>query len=353
MTELHLAGLEKRFGDVVAVRELELIVKSGSLVALLGPSGCGKTTTLRMVAGLEEPTAGDIRFDGESVLDIPTEKRQIGMVFQRYVLFPHMTVEKNVAFGLRMRGTDKAEIRRRVDEVLDVVQLTGLAKRFPSQLSGGQQQRVAIARTVITDPRLMLMDEPLSNLDARLRDEMRAFITGLQRRLGITTLFVTHDQVEAIELADTIGVMFDGNLMQVGSPEDVFNRPRNLRIADFMGTTNVLEGALRTVDAGGSVLDTRVGALRVAAASHHATGSEVIATVRPEHIDLLPANGDPGQNQFRAHISEAVYFGGTLTYRVDADGVSLHVRDRSTRRFVPDEEVMVSISHEHLWVFPD
>ena len=353
MTEITLTGLEKRFGDVVAVHDLDLTVEPGSLVALLGPSGCGKTTTLRMIAGLEEPTAGDITFDGASVLDIPTEKRQIGMVFQRYVLFPHMTVEKNVSFGLRMRGMDKREIHRRVEEVLDIVQLAGLAKRFPSQLSGGQQQRVAIARTVVTDPKLMLMDEPLSNLDARLRDEMRAFITGLQRRLGITTLFVTHDQVEAIELADKIGVMFDGNLVQFGPPEEVFNRPRTLRIADFMGTTNTLEGALRLVDGGGSVLDTSVGRLRVAAALHHRGGADVVATVRPEHIDLGAVHEEPGENQFRARIAEAVYFGGTLTYRVVADGVSLHVRDRSTRRFVPDEEVMVSISHEHLWIFPE
>lgn len=352
MTELHLSGLEKRFGDVFAVRDVELTIKPGSLVALLGPSGCGKTTTLRMVAGLEEPTAGDIRFDGESVLGIPPEKRQIGMVFQRYVLFPHMTVERNISFGLRMRGMDEAEIRRRVDEILDVVQLKGLANRFPSQLSGGQQQRVAIARTVVTDPRLLLMDEPLSNLDARLRDEMRTFITSLQRRLGITTLFVTHDQLEAIELADTIGVMFDGNLIQLGSPEEVFNRPCNLRIADFMGTTNVLEGTLRTVNADGSVLETRVGSLRVAAGSHHRDGARVTATVRPEHIDLLPLNGKLGPNQFSGRIREVVYFGGTFTYRVDANGVSLEVRDRSTRRLAPDEEVVVSISHDHLWVFP-
>ena len=177
MTELELSKLVKRFGEVTAVNGISLTVKAGSLVALLGPSGCGKTTTLRMIAGLEQPSDGDITFSGESVLHIPPDKRNIGMVFQRYVLFPHMNVAGNVGFGLRMRGVAKDEIQRRVAEVLDIVQLTGFEKRFPSQLSGGQQQRVAIARTVITNPVVMLMDEPLSNLDAKLREEMRAFIT--------------------------------------------------------------------------------------------------------------------------------------------------------------------------------
>ena len=244
MTQLELSSLVKRFGDVTAVKGISLLVKPGSLVALLGPSGCGKTTTLRMIAGLEQPTEGDIRFNEESVLHLPPDKRNIGMVFQRYVLFPHMNVEKNVSFGLRMRGIEKVEIDKRVADVLEIVQLKGFEKRFPSQLSGGQQQRVAIARTVITNPRLMLMDEPLSNLDAKLREEMRAFITDLQKRLQLTTVFVTHDQVEAIELADQIGVMFDGEIVQFGTPEDIFNHPVNARVADFMGATNLIKGKL-------------------------------------------------------------------------------------------------------------
>ena len=356
MTRLRLDGLVKRFGDVTAVDHVDLTVESGSLVALLGPSGCGKTTTLRMVAGLEEPSDGDIVFDDESVLGVAPEKRDIGMVFQRYVLFPHMSVEKNVSFGLRMRGMDKTEIDRRVAEVLDIVQLQGLAKRFPSQLSGGQQQRVAIARTVVTDPRLMLMDEPLSNLDAKLREEMRAFITDLQRRLGITTLFVTHDQVEAIELADSIGVMFEGGLVQFGSPEEIFNRPRNERVADFMGTTNLLHGELDAVGPDRSRLSTQVGVFALERAVHHDRGGQVVATVRPEHIDLRAPDGPDdgaGANAFRATVEEAVYYGGTLTYRVASQGVSMQVRDRSTRRFAEGEEVVVHVEPEHLWVFPE
>jgi putative spermidine/putrescine transport system ATP-binding protein len=352
VTELRLEGLVKRFGEVAAVDRVDLHVEPGSLVALLGPSGCGKTTTLRMIAGLEEPTEGDITFDGASVLGLPPERRDIGMVFQRYVLFPHMTVERNISFGLRMRRLPKDQIARKVAEVLEIVQLEGLAKRFPSQLSGGQQQRVAIARTVVTDPRLMLMDEPLSNLDAKLREEMRAFITRLQRQLGITTVFVTHDQVEAIELADRIGVMFDGRIVQIGTPEEVFNRPRNLRVADFMGATNVLRGQL-SPNGNASVLATPMGPLQVARAEHHRAG-EAAATVRPEHIDLFPIDAhDDGATSFRALVDDAVYYGGTLTYRVTSHGVTLQVRDRSTRRFAVGEEVRVRIDPQHPWVFPE
>jgi putative spermidine/putrescine transport system ATP-binding protein len=352
MTELRLEALVKRFGEVPAVDRIDLTVPAGKLVALLGPSGCGKTTTLRMVAGLEEPTGGDILFDGRSVLGVPPERRNIGMVFQRYVLFPHMNVARNISFGLRMRGVEREEIERRVNEVVDVVQLEGLSQRFPSQLSGGQQQRVAIARTVVTDPRLLLMDEPLSNLDAKLREEMRAFLTGLQRRLGITTLFVTHDQVEAIELADQIGVMFDGRLVQFGTPEEVFNRPLNQRVAEFMGTTNLIPGTVDPPHQGLSVLHSTVGPLHVAAEPHHRVGVDAVATVRPEHIDLSLDDEPGAPNTFRARVDEAVYYGGTVTYRVAAGGLRLQVRDRSTRRFNAGEEVTLRIAPDHLWVFP-
>jgi putative spermidine/putrescine transport system ATP-binding protein len=354
MTELELVSLEKRFGDVLAVKGIDLKVNVGSLVALLGPSGCGKTTTLRMIAGLEPISGGDILFDGDSVQGVPPEKRNIGMVFQRYVLFPHMNVARNVGFGLQMRGVSKNETDRRVTEVLEVVQLGGFEKRFPSQLSGGQQQRVAIARTVVTSPRLMLMDEPLSNLDARLREEMRAFITRLQKRLGVTTLFVTHDQVEAIELADRIGVMFDGKIEQFGTPEEIFNRPKTTRIADFMGTTNLLKGRLQTKRLQESALATSVCTLRVAHAVRQAEGTSVTATVRPEHVELdRPYAPSPAENSFIARISDAVYYGGTINYKVEADSVQLQVRDLSARRFSVGEEVTVRLPKEHIWIFPE
>jgi putative spermidine/putrescine transport system ATP-binding protein len=350
MTRLEIKHLIKRFGDVTAVKGVDLQVKAGSLVALLGPSGCGKTTTLRMIAGLEQPSEGDILFNSESVLNIPTDKRNIGMVFQRYVLFPHMNVEKNVGFGLRMRGADKIGIAKRVAEVLEIVQLNGFEKRFPSQLSGGQQQRVAIARTVITNPRVMLMDEPLSNLDAKLREEMRAFITKLQKQLGITTLFVTHDQVEAIELADQIGLMFDGNLEQFGTPEEIFNRPRTPRIADFMGATNLIKGTLLAKEGSESVLETPLKTFRVGHLGSQDIGTRVTATIRPEHIEFT--NGPTAENSFTVTILEAIYYGGTVNYKVQAGQLLLQIKDRSTRRFLVGEEVRILLAKEQLWIVP-
>ena len=347
MTQLELTGLVKRFGEVEAVKGISLRVEPGSLVALLGPSGCGKTTTLRMIAGLEQPTEGDILFNDKSVAGIPPEKREIGMVFQRYVLFPHMSVEKNVSFGLRMKGVGKADTDKRVRDVMKIVQLEGFEKRFPSQLSGGQQQRVAIARTVVTNPRLLLMDEPLSNLDAKLREEMRAFITELQARLNITTVFVTHDQIEAIELADKIGVIFNGEMVQFGTPEEIFNRPASLQVADFMGATNVIKGQLKTKQA----LETSVGTLHLSQAPQQAEGSTVTATIRPEHIDM---GKDAGQsNTLKASVTEAVYYGGTVSYQVQAANLELNIKDRSTRRFDVGEEVYLHLGQDHIWVFPD
>ena len=356
MTELELDSLVKRFGDVTAVNGVTLRVEPGNLVALLGPSGCGKTTTLRMVAGLEQPTEGDIRFDGSSIVLTPPHRRNIGMVFQRYVLFPHMSVESNVGFGLRMRGVAKAEIKRRVAEVLEIVQLKGFEKRFPSQLSGGQQQRVAIARTVVTDPVIMLMDEPLSNLDAKLREEMRAFITALQRRLGITTLFVTHDQVEAIELADQIGVMFAGEIVQFGTPAEIFNHPRSPRVADFMGATNLLHGELGPSAGGTTSFRADVGEFRASQASPGPQGARWQATIRPEHLELASPDSDRPSlqaNHFRARITEAIYYGGLVSYKVAAGDTLLTIRDRSTRQFPQGEEVVVHFDPAHLWIFPE
>lgn len=356
MTELELDSLVKRFGDVAAVNGVSLTVKPGNLVALLGPSGCGKTTTLRMVAGLELPTDGDVRFNGTSITRTPPYRRNIGMVFQRYVLFPHMSVESNVGFGLRMRGVARAEVRRRVAEVLEIVQLKGFEQRFPSQLSGGQQQRVAIARTVVTDPVVMLMDEPLSNLDAKLREEMRTFIMGLQRRLGLTTLFVTHDQVEAIELADQIGVMFAGEIVQFGTPADVFNHPRSPRIADFMGATNLLSGTLGGGDAGATLFRTSAGDFRATQDPPGPAGAPWQATIRPEHLELAESGADESSlqpNRFRAHVTEAVYYGGLVSYKITANDTHLTVRDLSTRQFHQGEEIIVHFDPAHLWIFPE
>jgi putative spermidine/putrescine transport system ATP-binding protein len=351
MTTLELKNLAKKFADVTAVKSLGMYVQPGSLVALLGPSGCGKTTTLRLIAGLEEPSSGDILFNGTSVLGVPTHKRNIGMVFQRYLLFPHMDVQKNVSFGLRMRGLHKTEVARRVAEVLEVVQLTGLERRFPSQLSGGQQQRVAIARTVVTNPKILLMDEPFSNLDAKLREEMRAFIAGLQKQLGITTVFVTHDQTEALELADTIALMMDGSLEQVGTPETIFNRPKSARVAEFMGTTNLLTGKLIAKGVCESVLETSFKTFHIGHATSQGIGTTVTATIRPEHIEFT--DDYSGENSFVATIRDVVYHGGMVGYKVQVGETSLHLKDRSTRRFVVGEEVNLKLPEEHVWIFPE
>ncbi len=307
-----------------------------------------------MIAGLERPNKGDVLFGGESVLNIPSEKRNIGMVFQRYVLFPHMNVFNNVSFGLKVRRVPKAEIVKRVNEVLSIVQLKGLEKRFPSQLSGGQQQRVAIARTVITNPRIMLMDEPLSNLDAKLREEMRNFISNLHRRLGITTLFVTHDQTEAIELADQIAVMFEGQIWQFGTPEEIFNYPKTPRIADFMGTTNLIKGKLIKKGTEESVLQTSVRDLLMSQIPSQPENGEVLATVRPEHIRLSQKDDVKDmENCFKVKVKDVLYHGGIVRYQVEAKGINLQVRELSTRRFLEGQEVMVKIAKEHLWVFPE
>ncbi len=355
MTELLLKNLVKKFDDVTAVNDFSLTIPTGGFVALLGYSGCGKTTTLRMIAGLEEPTSGDILIDGQSIRHLAPNHRNIGMIFQRYVLFPHMNVEKNVGFGLRMTGVSKNEIRERTKEALATVQLSGYEKRFPSQLSGGQQQRVAIARTLITKPKLLLMDEPLSNLDAKLREEMRAFITELQKSLNITTLFVTHDQIEAIELADHIGVMFAGEMVQYGTPEEIFNHPKNPEIADFMGATNLIHGVVH------SNKDNRVSVaigneiIQLNKSSNKEKWEEVTMTIRPEHMEFF-VEGDPNLptgNTLVGTIEEAVYHGGTVSYYIKAGDLKLQSTQRSTVTFSESSKVLIHLPPEHLWIFPD
>ncbi|MBM4431948.1 MAG: ABC transporter ATP-binding protein, partial [Chloroflexi bacterium] len=242
MTHVELDALTKLYPGTQrpAVDRLTLDIESGRIVAFLGPSGSGKTTALRMIAGLIAPNSGDVRFDGESVLAVPAERRSAVMVFQSHVLFPYMNIEQNVGFGLQMRGVDRATIRQKVREMLELVRLPDISQRRPSQLSGGQQQRVALARALITEPRLLLLDEPLSNLDAHLRDEMRDLILHVQRQFGITTIMVTHDQQDALLLADRIALMFEGNLQQYAIPTDFYRRPVSERVARFFGGLNFI-----------------------------------------------------------------------------------------------------------------
>ena len=241
---VQFRGIQKKFGKVLAVEELDFDIEEGSLVTLLGPSGCGKTTLLRMVAGLEAPTAGDIFIKGKRINDTPIHQRNLGMIFQNYALFPHKTIFDNVAFGLKYRNVTKEAIREKVTRALEMVRLPGVENRMPSQLSGGQQQRIAMARAIVIEPDVLLMDEPLSALDENLREEMRREVDNLQRLLGVTTIFVTHDQREALSMSDKILVMKNGRKQQEGSPEAVYNEPANHFVADFLGHSNFISGVV-------------------------------------------------------------------------------------------------------------
>jgi len=323
MSDLQLQSVTKRFGRTVAVDAVDLTVPQGRFVCLLGPSGCGKTTLLRMVAGLETPTSGRLILDGEDITDRPAHKRDFGMVFQSLALFPHMTVAENVAYALAIRGTDKAAQRRRVAELLETIQLPDIADREVAQLSGGQRQRVAIARALAVDPRLFLLDEPLSALDAKLRESLQVELRLLQRRLGITTILVTHDQREAMTMADTIVVMDEGRVQQVGSPLEIYRRPANAFVADFIGTSNLLEGRAE----GGGRVALPGGALTCEGAPE---SGRVVVSIRPEDVRLHAQGQGQGQGQDQGQgqgwPGEVVFvrdIGQTVETHVDCAGQRL------------------------------
>jgi putative spermidine/putrescine transport system ATP-binding protein len=308
MASLSVEKLTKRFGTSLAVDGLDLSVREGELVALLGPSGCGKTTTLRMVAGFLPPTSGRVLFDREDVTSLPAYKRSTGMVFQSYALFPHMTAAQNVGFGLEMRGLGAAERQARVEEVLKLVRLSHLASRLPRELSGGQQQRVALARALVINPRLFLLDEPLSNLDAKLRAEVRIEIRALQQRLGLTTLLVTHDREEALTMADRLVVMDAGRVRQIGSPRELYDEPQDAFVADFVGRCNLLSGRRESEThfrtEGGLLLPVDT----VANESKNATAF----ALRPERISIGPgADGD-----VYGPVQAVTYLGPQTEYHV-------------------------------------
>jgi len=346
VTQVQLNSVRKQFGDFVAIENLDLDISSGELVALLGPSGCGKTTTLRMISGLERPSDGSILFDGRDVSEQSVQDRNVGMVFQRYALFPHMTVEKNVAFGPSVRGESKAEIARRLDEILEVVQLTPFRDRFPAQLSGGQMQRVAVARTLITKPSVLMMDEPLANLDTKLRLEMRRFIRDLQKSFGITTIFVTHDQIEAMELADRVAVIFDGHLAQFDTPERLYRCPRSLNVADFMGATNVYPGRLLSRNR----VQTALGEIDCPHQNDRSVGDSVHVLLRAEALDMNPgpfASESPG---LRGRVRTRDFFGASVMYRVVCNDQEIDVTENARRMLEVGDDVCLEIAPEHVWL---
>jgi len=350
MPGVRIQGLTKRYGDVAAVEGLELRVEPGELVALLGPSGCGKTTTLRLVAGFLKPEAGEI-WVGERCLSspaavIPPERRRMAMIFQSYALWPHMTVDQNVAYGLRLAGTPKADRDRRVTEILKAVQLEGYGSRYPGELSGGQQQRVAVARALVVEPEILLLDEPLSNLDANLREEMRFEIRRLHETFAITTLYVTHDQAEAMVISDRVAVLQNGRVAQVGTAEDLFERPRTRFVAEFIGKTNLIDGV---ADGTGTVAR---GRLRLRVASTDLTpGTPVAVSIRPYQIGLAPraqpgAPAAPEANVLAGTVVRASYLGDGVDYqvRIEESDVVLRVAGPAPPRIRPGERVSVSVA---------
>jgi spermidine/putrescine ABC transporter ATP-binding subunit len=314
--DLELRGLSKHFGKVVAADKVDLKVQKGEFLSILGPSGCGKTTVLRMIAGFEEPTAGEILIKQERVNDIPPFQRNVGMVFQNYALFPHLDVEENLAFGLKIRKMSKALIKEKVERSLSLVRLSGKGRRRPSQLSGGEQQRIALARALIIEPDLILLDEPLSNLDAKLRAEMRVELKKIQELVGITSVFVTHDQEEALTLSDRIVVMNQGAVEQIGIPTDIYESPETDFVARFIGEGNFFEGIVKKVGGGQAVVELDNGRLTITAACKESVqvGRRIKVFVRPEHIDILPETQMEGENVFKAIVTFMSYQGSTCRY---------------------------------------
>ena len=317
--ELH--EVTKRFATTTAVDRVSLEIGDGELFTLLGPSGCGKTTLLRLIAGFNAVDGGEIRFDARRVNALPPHQRNIGVVFQNYALWPHMTVRGNVTYGLRLRKLPASEIGRRLAAGLARVNLTGLEDRYPGQLSGGQQQRVALARALVLNPDILLLDEPLSNLDAKIRVQVRGEIRALQQDLGITTVYVTHDQEEALSLSDRVAVMREGRVQQVAPPKTLYERPLNRFVADFVGTNNFVRGVVKTVADGRVVVDTPLGPIR-ARPGDVAAGGPCVVAVRPENVSLEGA----GDNVVEGRVRLASYLGNTLRYDVEtAPGLVLKV----------------------------
>lgn len=347
---INFDKVSKAFGIMTVVDNLDLSIGKGEFVSMLGPSGSGKTTLLMMLAGFESPTSGAISVAGKRVDSLPPHKRNMGVVFQNYALFPHMTVAENVAFPLKMRGASRSEIVERVTKALDMVQLGAFQERKPIQLSGGQQQRVALARALVFEPEVVLMDEPLGALDKKLREQMQMDIRDLHHRLGLTIVFVTHDQTEALTMSDRIAIFNHGKIEQIGGPSEIYDRPKTQFVAEFIGETNLLTGKV-TSASNGLLSVTLEGSqsIRVASAAAVEPGKHVKVSVRPERIEL-GAVGE-GQNELKVRVTDIVYHGDHLQVQVNAGGRSLVVK--ANRKAVAPEigqEIVASFSPEQCWI---
>jgi putative spermidine/putrescine transport system ATP-binding protein len=346
--EVRLDRVSRDFGSLNALRDVSLTIRRREFIALLGPSGCGKSTTLNCIAGLLPVTGGAIWLDKSRVDTLRPEERGFGMVFQNYALFPHLNVRQNIGFGLKMRSTPKAEMNRKVDEALSLVRLQGQENKLPGQLSGGQQQRVAIARAIVIEPPLVLMDEPLSNLDAKLRLEMRAEIRRIHNELGATTIYVTHDQDEALSLADRIVVLRDGVIRQVGTPKELYEAPSHLDVADFMGFRNKLQGKVVANDSGRVLLDVEGARISGVAREPLSIGSSAYAAIRPDDLVV----GEPGQNAISVIIDSIEYRGREFVGLAHSAG-GLDFVFRSHQPFEPGATIHLTADDERVLVFAE
>ena len=351
MSDLKISNLFKSFPgmDRPAVNNVDLEIKSGELVAFLGPSGCGKTTILKMITGLFQPDSGDITLDNESLLPIATEKRGVVMVFQNYLLFPYMNVNENVGFALKMKGIAKDEIDKKVKDMLELVKLPDIGDRKPKQLSGGQQQRVALARALISKPKLLLLDEPLSNLDAHLRDEMRELIVTIQQKLDVTTVFVTHDQEEAVLLADKVALIFDGELQSYASPIEYYESPTNERAARFFGGVNFLQATINK-----SNVDTEIGPIKYTQKNKNDLLKNHQLTIRPENIEISKTNIFK-ENYFSGIVSSIIFSGTNTRYKIKIKDTILDcsVPSVGIKEISKNDEVFIHLPVDKIWGMND
>jgi len=358
--EVRLINLKKSFGETVAVKDVNLTIERGDFFTFLGPSGCGKTTVLRMIAGFTRPDGGEILFDEKEVSQVPPWKRDVGMVFQNYALWPHMSVFENVAFGLKERNLPKSIVQEKTRQALSMVNLSGLEKRRPSELSGGQQQRVALARTLVIEPKLLLLDEPLSNLDAKLRIQMRLELVRIQSDLGITSIYVTHDQEEALTLSTRIAVMSKGSVVQVGTPKEIYENPKSQEVADFVGTSNFFKARVIEMKSYQMEVKAEEGFLievGVGEASPFSVGSTLLLNIRPESIRIAYAHdSSPAENRIDGTVKTSAYLGSLVQYEVEVSRgkrVKVNVVNPRKKAIYPvGEKVFLTFSPEDIVAIP-
>ncbi|TDR37125.1 putative spermidine/putrescine transport system ATP-binding protein [Aquamicrobium defluvii] len=351
-SNIRFEKVSKAYGTLRVVDDLDLTIDEGEFLSLLGPSGSGKTTILMMLAGFEAPSGGTISVGSQRIDPLPPHRRNMGVVFQNYALFPHMSVAANVAFPLEMRGTPRLEIDSKVARALDMVQLGAMKDRRPAQLSGGQQQRVALARALVFEPSVVLMDEPLGALDKQLREQMQLDIRALHKRLGLTIVFVTHDQSEALTMSDRIAVFNRGKIEQIGTPREIYDQPRSRFVAQFIGETNLVEGTLAEAgDAGATVKLEGGGTIRVQPSDLRPEAGRILVSVRPERIRLGPDAAS--ENAYPATVTDAVYHGDHLRIQLDNGAFGFVAKaDRKTAEFNPGDRVMVSFAPSDCWMLP-